>query len=163
MTWVPPEEYFFKLPRKAVSAGALFFNDSGKLLIVKPNYKDHWEIVGGSVDENESPLQAVIRETVEEIGILDRKFIFLGVDYVSGKSDHREWMSFIFDGGILSDEKIKGIKLQTEELDDFRFIDPGGAGKFLSQGTTRRVATCLKVIREHRSVYLEDGEINKNH
>jgi 8-oxo-dGTP diphosphatase len=34
-------------PMKYVSAGALFFDEQGRLLIVKPTYKDGWEIPGG--------------------------------------------------------------------------------------------------------------------
>ena len=44
MIKLPPEEYFKNLPKKRIAAGVLFFDEAGKLLIVKPNYKDGWTI-----------------------------------------------------------------------------------------------------------------------
>ena len=40
-------DYYKNLPRKRMGSGALFFNSKDEALIVKPNYKDHWEIPGG--------------------------------------------------------------------------------------------------------------------
>src|SRR5690606_12767250 len=56
------------LPRKRVSAGCLLFDEAGRLLIVNPTYKDGWEIPGGAVEANESPLDGCIREIREELG-----------------------------------------------------------------------------------------------
>lgn len=51
-----------------MGAAVLFTDDAGRALLVEPVYKSYWEIVGGCVDANESPRQAAIRETKEEIG-----------------------------------------------------------------------------------------------
>ena len=56
------KEYHQSLPKKRISAGCLFFDRSRRLLIVKPTYKEGWEIPGGSVNANASPLLACVRE-----------------------------------------------------------------------------------------------------
>ncbi len=50
LTWVPPEEYFRKIPRKWIGVAAIFSNAEGRLLLVKPTYKDRWAPVGGAVE-----------------------------------------------------------------------------------------------------------------
>jgi 8-oxo-dGTP diphosphatase len=49
----------FTLPMKDMSVGALVFNEPEELL-VKPTYKDGWEIPGGIVEQDESPTQACL-------------------------------------------------------------------------------------------------------
>lgn len=47
--------------------GTMFFKD-GKLLIDKPRKRPTFQMIGGSVEKDESPLQAAIRECCEELG-----------------------------------------------------------------------------------------------
>lgn len=47
--------------------GTMFFKD-GKLLIDKPRKRPTFQMIGGSVEDGESTLQAAIRECHEELG-----------------------------------------------------------------------------------------------
>ncbi len=47
--------------------GTMFFKDY-KLLIDKPRKRDTYQMIGGKVEENETPLEAAIRECHEELG-----------------------------------------------------------------------------------------------
>lgn len=47
--------------------GTMFFKDQ-KLLIDKPNKRPTYQMVGGRVEDGETPLQAAIRECHEELG-----------------------------------------------------------------------------------------------
>ena len=47
--------------------GTMFFKD-GKLLIDKPRKRPTFQMIGGSVEKDETPLQAAIRECHEELG-----------------------------------------------------------------------------------------------
>ena len=49
--------------------GTMFF-DNEKLLIDKPRKRPTYQMIGGRVEENETPLQAAIRECHEELGEL---------------------------------------------------------------------------------------------
>lgn len=52
--------------------GTMFFNDD-KLLIDKPKKRPTYQMIGGGVEEGETPLEAAIRECHEELGV-DAKF-----------------------------------------------------------------------------------------
>lgn len=47
--------------------GTMFFKDK-KLLIDKPRKRSTYQMIGGRVEEGETPLQAAIREIKEELG-----------------------------------------------------------------------------------------------
>ncbi len=49
-------EFYKSLPTKHVGAGCLFCDGLGRVLLVEPVYKDPWEIPGGGVGADESPL-----------------------------------------------------------------------------------------------------------
>ena len=47
--------------------GTMFFKDK-KLLIDKPRKRTTYQMIGGKVEKDETPLQAAIREAHEELG-----------------------------------------------------------------------------------------------
>jgi len=47
--------------------GTMFFKDS-KLLIDKPRRRSTYQMIGGKVEDDESPIEAAIRECNEELG-----------------------------------------------------------------------------------------------
>ena len=47
--------------------GTMFFEDK-KLLIDKPRKRHTYQMIGGRVEENETPIEAAIRECHEELG-----------------------------------------------------------------------------------------------
>ncbi|MCP4424657.1 MAG: NUDIX hydrolase, partial [Chloroflexi bacterium] len=118
------KSYQRQLPQKRMSAGALFFDEAGRLLLVEPTYKPNWEIPGGAVELNESPLEACAREVKEELG-LERPFHrLLCVDYLRESGDKTEALIFIFLGGVLTESEIKFIRLPAAELRSFSFLEP---------------------------------------
>jgi 8-oxo-dGTP diphosphatase len=153
------ETYYQTLPKKRMGAGALFLNEQGEILIVKPTYKDHWSIPGGVVDENESPRAACVREINEELGLAVPSLNLLCVDYRTMTTDRDECLQFIFSGGILTTEQIAAIKLPPDELSEFKFINTTEAAPLLSDGLRQRIPLCLDALRINSCVYLEDSKI----
>ncbi len=47
--------------------GTIFLKNN-KILIDKPRKRNTYQMVGGKIEENETPLQAAIRESYEELG-----------------------------------------------------------------------------------------------
>lgn len=145
------------LPRKRISAGCLFFNARGDLLVVNPTYKKPWEIPGGTVEAGESPRASVVREVAEELGLRLEIGRLLCVDYSGETAKRTESIHFIFDGGVLTPQQIEAIRLPAEELSEYRFLRPEAALRLLNKRLRRRVRACLRVLHgtEWR-VYLEE-------
>ncbi len=51
------------------SATAIVFDDSGRMLLVRDADVDEWVAPGGSIEPNEAPADAVVREVWEETGL----------------------------------------------------------------------------------------------
>lgn len=94
----------------------------GRLLINKANYKRHWSLPGGIIDAGETPLEAAIRETKEEMGLtIDPqavKFVAV-IDRVSTALGHT--YQFVF-RTTLNDSMVQKITLQAEEIDDYALV-----------------------------------------
>ncbi len=147
------------LPRKTISSGGLFFNDEGSVLIVKPNYKEGWNIPGGTIDAEESPVEAYMREVKEEIGLDKKPLELLCVDYVKVTRGGHDHVSMVFDGGTLTAEEISKIKLQTEELTEYKLVSIEEAVKLLAVNLSKRLPKCVEARKAHRTAYLENGEV----
>lgn len=53
---------------KTVGARALVVRDD-QVLLIKHTYQKGWYTIGGGVERNESPREAIIRELAEEVGV----------------------------------------------------------------------------------------------
>jgi 8-oxo-dGTP pyrophosphatase MutT (NUDIX family) len=144
------------LPKKRISAGCLFFDEKGRLLVVNPTYKKTWEIPGGVVEQNESPRETVVREVYEELGLFCKPQRLLCVDFSDENKKRTESLQFIFLGPPLSKEQIEAIKLPAEELSEFRILPPKKATKLLNKKLRRRVRHCLTVLDQEVTLYLEE-------
>lgn len=154
-TMLPRMEFLNSLPKKRMSAGAIFRNDIGEVLFVKPNYRDTWLVPGGIVDENESPKQACEREIVEEIGLeLEVRDLLVTV-YSHPFPDNLESLSFMFDGGVLSQTQIETIHYKDAEIEEHRFMTIEQAAPLLTKGFALTIENGLKALKEKRSVYFE--------
>ncbi len=144
------------LPAKPMSAGVVFRDESGKIMLVKPNYRDFWIVPGGNIDENESPLNCAVREVKEEIGleIRPRQLSFRLVDYRPTHDGFSDKLNFYFDGGTLNPEQIDQIKLQEEELDEYRFVTLDEVIELSSDWTARQIRFA---ISQGGPFYLEGG------
>ena len=104
---------------KVLASGCIIRDRSGRILLVKPTYKPGWEIPGGMVEANESPVQACIREVHEEIGFEVRLDRLLCLEYVAANPER---LLFVFDAGIISALEVSQIVLPSDELSEFRFV-----------------------------------------
>jgi 8-oxo-dGTP pyrophosphatase MutT (NUDIX family) len=138
------------------SAGALLFDERGRLLVLEPTYKRHWTIPGGQIEsDGETPWQACRREAREECGIVIERGRLVCVDFRPPKPPRRPGgLRFVFHCGVVDERQRAGIVLQPEEIGAYRFADLDEAGALLSAPIRRRVLACAGA---DRCVYLEDG------
>ena len=146
-----------QLPAKRMGAGALFMDESGRLLLVEPNYKTEWEIPGGVVEADESPWACCCREIQEELGLTRRPMRLLCVDWVPPDADRTEGLMLVFDGGVLTEDEIRNIWLPIVELRSYAFCTLEEAAARLSPRMNRRIVECLKASKNGTTVVLEDG------
>jgi 8-oxo-dGTP pyrophosphatase MutT (NUDIX family) len=155
---LPMKEYYASLPTKRMGAGCLFFDAESRILLVKPNYKEGWEIPGGVVEDDESPRLSAQRETLEEIGLEREIGRLLVVDYSDRVGDKSESLMFIFDGGVLSEDEIKSIVLQAEELDEFIFVGVDELPAPMNSTLARRVRAAWQQRETPTDSYRENQE-----
>lgn len=155
---MPDRAYYDSLPKKRMGAGCLFFNANGEVLLLKPSYKPTWEIVGGIVENDESPKSACEREIAEEIGLDIRIERLLVVDYndYPDDPDKTESLMFIFDGGVLSDESIAQIRVREGEILGYQFFAPDTLPDALQPALAERIRVAIRQKSEHSAVYLEN-------
>jgi 8-oxo-dGTP pyrophosphatase MutT (NUDIX family) len=143
------------VPRIPASAGALIFNASGRLLILKPSYKKGWTIPGGQIDaDGESPWEACRRETLEECGLVVERGRLICVDFLRPRPSRPGGVRFLFDCGSVGDEQLAAIRLQEGEIEDHRFAELAEATELLSGPLRRRVSAAAG---GKRCIYLEEG------
>ena len=144
------------LPRIPASAGALVWDQKGRLLILKPTYKSGWTVPGGVIEANgESPWEACQRETLEECGLEVRRGRLVCVDFLRPRPDRPGGMRFLFDCGVFKPRRLAGIVLQEEEISAYQLARVDRALRLLSGPVRRRVE--MAVRKPGRTHYLESG------
>ncbi|MET8561915.1 NUDIX hydrolase [Streptomyces flaveolus] len=139
--------YIASLPRVLAGAAALFRDAEGRVLLVEPNYRDGWALPGGTIesDAGETPRQGARRETLEEIGLDREPGRLLAVDWVHG-AGRPPLVAYLYDGGVLTGDELKAIRLQEEELLSWRLVAPEDLTAHLPGALGRRVLAALDVL-----------------
>ena len=112
--------------------GTMFFNDK-RLLIDKPRKRPTYQMIGGRVEEGESPLEAAIRECHEELGefaIFDESLFELVMEFneiatSDGKTPIRFYV-FMYNGNL------EGTIETSEEIEDFMWYSTQNGEEILS-------------------------------
>lgn len=155
--YLPPGQHYLRLAKKPVSAAAVYFDAEGKVLLVKPNYRDTWQLPGGSTEKVESPYDACLREVKEELGAKFPVKNLLLIEYFK-LDPERELIHLVFNGGTLDSQAISKIVIQKEELDDYGFYALDTALNMVSPLAKARVESIKKAMETNKVVYLENGE-----
>ena len=150
--FIDHDTWFAQLPGVVVSAGALITDPAGRILLVKPNYRDHWTLPGGICELGEPPHAGCAREVAEEIGLQLPIGMLLAIDWSQPYGrEARPIMHFVFDAGTIANGD--GIVLQAEELDEFRFTAADEAAGYLPPFGVRRVQAALRGRAAGATVY----------
>ncbi len=151
--------YLACLPRVLAGAAALFRDADGRVLLVEPNYREGWALPGGTVesDDGETPRQGARRETAEEIGLDVELGRLLAVDWVQWPG-RPPLVAYLYDGGVLDEDRLKSIRLQEEELLSWRLVPREDLTDYLPGALGRRVLAALEVLADGAgTAELEDG------
>jgi 8-oxo-dGTP pyrophosphatase MutT (NUDIX family) len=110
-----------RLERRASSAGVALYDVNGRVLIVKAHYKKYWSFPGGIIDAGETPRQAAVRETREEVGLpvhIDKLDFRLIVNRVS---DVAQTYQFIFESRVGS-SVLNHVLIDNKEIEAYALV-----------------------------------------
>ncbi|MFD5442117.1 NUDIX domain-containing protein [Streptomyces tendae] len=151
-------EHEAKMAHPRMAAGALFFDDADRVLLVEPSYKDYLDIPGGYVEGGESPMQACAREVHEELGIRPSIGRLLVVDWAPSPGEGDKVL-YLFDGGRLGADECRRIVLQADEIRGYAFHDAEELPELTIPRLVRRIAAGIKARANGVTAYLEHGAV----
>lgn len=153
--------FYESLPQKRMAAGCILLNDKDEILLLKPTYKDSWEIPGGVVEDNESPKSCCEREVQEEIGleIVAQRLLILDYNSYPDESHKTESLMFIFDGGIVSEKEIGAIRLNKEEISGWMFFSANNLPKETNHSLRNRILRAMEQKKNKSFAYLENQQV----
>jgi ADP-ribose pyrophosphatase YjhB (NUDIX family) len=144
--------------RKRIGADLLLRDSIGRVLLVDPKYKPDWDLPGGMAEANEPPATAVQRELREELALDLRIGRLLCVDWVSPHGPWDDSLMFIFDGGIIGDERLAEINFADGEIDAVAFCTTHEAKKHLRPYVWQRMTVALQALETGAAIYLQNGK-----
>lgn len=141
-------------PSKRVGAGVLIRDDRGYVLLVKPTYKDGWEVPGGLVEEEESPREAARRECREELGVDVAVGRALCVHNAEGHRTSGDGLMLVFDGGTTSLLATE-FRLPRDELERAEFVSPVELARHLPSTMAARIRAAVDAAVSGQIAYME--------
>lgn len=130
--------------------GTMFFKD-GKLLIDKPRKRPTFQMIGGSVEEGETTLEAAIRECHEELGdkaIFDESKITPVMDFeeiaTSDPTKKIHMHIFKYDG------ELEGELTTSSEIESFMWVGQNDDVNLLSNTLKNEI---LPYCIENKLIY----------
>lgn len=149
---LPPAEWFASLPTAYLSAFGLITDPDGGVLLVDPNYREHWTLPGGVVEDGEPPHTGCEREVAEEVGLVLPAGPLLSLQWSAPRGDRpKPFLAFVFDCGTVPADTA--IILQEAELDGFAFVEPAEALTLMHPALAPRLAGALRARESGRVAY----------
>jgi 8-oxo-dGTP pyrophosphatase MutT (NUDIX family) len=150
-------EHTRTIPRKRSAATVLFTDDSGRVLLCEPTYKEVWEAPGGATELDESPRSAAAREVAEELGFELEPGRLVAVDWVPPVEGRTEGLIFVYDGGRLSPEETSKIRFAADELRSWAWCTPAQVRERMRPLVARRIGAALEALGRGDVAELENG------
>ncbi|MBI1758778.1 MAG: NUDIX hydrolase [Actinobacteria bacterium] len=143
------------MARPRVAAGVLIRDPGGRVLLVKPTYKDGWDLPGGYVEPGETPTQACVREAAEELGLAITPGGLLVADWAPHPAEGDKIL-FVFDGGVLTPDDPQPVP-DGVEIAEARFWPPEEFHALTPARLTRRLHLAVTAVASGQPAYAEHG------
>lgn len=149
LTWLTDIE-FFKTKSKAVTSCFIIPKEASSQSILMTKNGRGLDFIGGHVENNETPFEALQREALEEAGVKINKSKFIGAIHVFNPNWTKEskYPKSAYQLFYLSNE------LNGFDLEDFNGVD--------YECTERRFVDLSEVEKEHHNLLQVHKEMLKN-
>lgn len=120
----------------------ILYDDKKKLLMQHRtanalNSPNHWGFFGGSIEKGETPLEAIKRETFEELGIKIKNPKLLLKEIIGENKKERNMYFYV--------KKIKNkFKIKLSEGQGMKWIFPSEIDNLLSKHYVKRIIKCCE-------------------
>lgn len=116
--------------------------------MVKPTYKEGWQLPGGGADRAETIGQAGTRELFEETGLIREFTHYLAADWIepNGETGAAEGYNFVLDGGNLATSEASGVTVPEsarEELSAFEWVPVAHLDDYAKPYQAKRIRQAL--------------------
>lgn len=147
------------LPLKRVIVQGLVQDGAGRLLLCELTYKRDWDLVGGVAEPAESPVDSLVREVDEELGVDLPVGDLLAVDWLPPYRQWRDALLLVFDLGVHPDLAQRAV-LQPSELAAVHWCTVEEAEGHVAP-YVHRLLVSLREARQAGTgpVFLEDGVV----
>ncbi|SOC57360.1 NUDIX hydrolase [Ornithinimicrobium cerasi] len=145
------------LPLKRVIVQGLIHDRDGRVLLCELTYKKDWDLVGGVAEPAESPVDSLLREVREELGVDLPVGELLAVDWLPPYRQWRDALLLVFDLGVHPD-LAQRVVLQPSELTAVRWCTVEEAEGRVAPYVHRLLVSLRGALRDGGgTVFLEDG------
>ncbi|MGI5506450.1 NUDIX domain-containing protein [Lentzea sp. CA-135723] len=144
-----------KQARKRVASKVLIRDQRGHVVLVNPTYKEHWDLPGGMVEDNEAPRAAAVREVGEELGLTIEPDRVLVLDWIGAHGPWDDQLLFIFDGGVLSDSDAEQLVPRDPEISEVAVVPLREARHLLRSDMSERVDRAIRALERESTDYSE--------
>lgn len=151
-----------------VSAGVVS-SHGDTVLLVRPTYKDYWDVPGGYVEPGESPAAACRREVREELGLVVNRLTLASVDWAPHEREGDKLL-FLFTALGLDPTSLIAASSRTAaanfttvnftdgEIAEARYVALSELDVYTIPRLVRRLrATVAAVTARRAPIYLEHG------
>ena len=151
-----PNQFYLALPAKRMASAILLVTDQNQVVVVKPTYKSQWEVPGGIVEKEESPLRGALREVKEELNITlsADDIVLASLDYMAAGKVKSEALMFLFATRIPQD-RLLDIRTDNQEISEYRIIAPTEATTYLGDMLGARVQRGVHAFLHGTVAYFE--------
>lgn len=120
-----------------LGVSAIAQDKGGHVLLVRHTYKPGWALPGGGVDRGEPPLEAVLRELREEVGLLRS----VPPEFFALYTRKSVWAT-----NVVAVYRLRDVEIafkRSLEIREARFFNPRHLPDDTLPGTVRRIAEAL--------------------
>ncbi|WP_329565369.1 NUDIX hydrolase [Kitasatospora sp. NBC_01266] len=150
-------------PPRRIGAVVLLRTSTGSVLLVKPTYREGWQLPGGGAHQGEQIADAAARELKEETGLTRQLSHFLALDQVSASENgsSAEGFNIVVDGGTLTSAEAASVAIPDSasgELSDIKWVPLDRLGEYTQPYQERRIrAAVAAAVAGARLPLLEHG------